>query len=790
MAYIGYKRTIQLDFNYDAVKQGVPKVNQQIALLNSEFNKASAQIQATGSAMDKLTINNQKLVNQVQLQKDKVNGLQKELEKLTSAENKNERAIASKKIELNNAQTQLTKYQMALQTSNQEMAKASTITGQAKLALEDFRLGAERAGVNLEDVKNKFIGLTTATSAFIAVSGNAFMDYEEKLVMARNLMDENVMSYEELNRGVKDLANQYGIAAAEMASAMEMALSSNVETADSINFLSEASKFAVSTGTDLVTTVDLLTSIMNSYGLSVNDLNMYMDQMIVTQDEAKVTWENYNSEIGALAALGATVGVGLDEINAALVVQTRRGIDSATSLINLKNIIQAIASPTSKASSAADALGIQFNAAALKGQGFAKTMDAITKATKGDAQAMGELFGNVRSWLGAQVIAQNGGEEFKQVLMELQTETGNLDNYFSNVTDTTNYKFSASLNRLKNSIVEVGETISPIIDGVSNVINIISAIPAPITITVASIAGLIVTVGIMNKMWAAFMMSGGLADTVLTKLGITTAAATAANAANATSLGVTATAAGIAASSLTAESAAAAAATASTAAITGTSATASAALIGVGSAGEVAGAGLTAAGMGGLTAVSPILVVVAAIAGLILLIALLCNHLSKTKSEMSSVGEQAKKTANDIKNATTEAEKSANSAVNSTKRQIASTGKIYTSTIKSSGNGHYTADVTGVNGWGNSDRAYATGTNYVKEDGYYLVGENGPERVWLNRGNSVDNASQTRKDTNNKVDMTETNSLLKTLILEINDMKRAYQEQPRQMLRLSREGGL
>ena len=88
-----------------------------------------------------------------------------------------------------------------------------------------------------------------------------------------------------------------------------------------------------------------------------------------------------------------------------------------------------------------------------------------------------------------------------------------------------------------------------------------------------------------------------------------------------------------------------------------------------------------------------------------------------------------------------------------------------------------------------SKKGYASGTNYVKEDGYYTVNEGNETETFLRRGTVVKNGMQTRQE-NKTTDTTETNSLLKTLISEFNDMKRAYQEQPRQMLRLSREGGL
>lgn len=82
------------------------------------------------------------------------------------------------------------------------------------------------------------------------------------------------------------------------------------------------------------------------------------------------------------------------------------------------------------------------------------------------------------------------------------------------------------------------------------------------------------------------------------------------------------------------------------------------------------------------------------------------------------------------------------------------------------------------------DGSHANGLEYVPFDGYIAE---------LHRGETVltaKEAEQYRNGTNQvSMDMSETNSLLKTLCYEFKEMKRAYQEQPRQIQRLAREGG-
>lgn len=663
--YVGYKRTIQLDFNYEAVKQGVPKVNQQMALLNSEFNKASAEIQATGSAMDKLTLNNQKLSSQVQLQKDKVSGLEKELSNLTNAEVKNERAMASKRIELNNAQAQLTKLQTAYSASNKEVEKSKTLYGQAQLGLENFRLGAERAGVDLNQLKNQVIGISTAMVAFVAGTTSAYMSYETELVQARNIMDESVMTYDELNEGVKELANTYGFASKEMAKSAEAALSSNVATQDLFKFLGEASKFAITTFTDLNTAVDLSTSLMNSYGYSIEELPALYNQLINTQKLAKVSWEDYNSQIGGLAALGSQIGVSLEEVNTALVLQTSKGIDSAQALTNLKSILDGLSSPSSMAATKAKELGIGFNAAALESKGLTGVLGDIVKACKNDNEAMATLFGNTKAWTGATILASNGGKDFKEVLASLDDSAGMLDNSLKNVEETTGHQWRGAIQRLKNSVVDLGQAMAPVVEVIAKIVDQIAKIPVPVVLAAGAFT-------------VAYKVCGVVAS-VLSAMGV---------------------------------------------------------------AGVTAGGGLAALGTLGSTCIPVVLAIAAAIALVVGMLALLSGGANKAKQDISSMSGTITQVASDATN-----------SVNNIKTK----------------------------------KGYASGTSYVKEDGYYTVNEGNETETFLRRGQSVKNGMMNRKENSNTGNtdnlLINLNESLNSRLSRIEDVIKNI---PRDQLRYSR----
>jgi TP901 family phage tail tape measure protein len=136
MSFKGYRRSIILDFDYNQVKEGVPQVNKQMALLNAEFRKAAEEAKATGTGMDQLGIKQEYLTQKIQLQTDKISQLRSELNNLDTAEEKNSKAITNKTIALKNAETQLIKMEAELRTTSEQIDNQSNRFEDATSKLE------------------------------------------------------------------------------------------------------------------------------------------------------------------------------------------------------------------------------------------------------------------------------------------------------------------------------------------------------------------------------------------------------------------------------------------------------------------------------------------------------------------------------------------------------------------------------------------------------------------------------------------------------------------------------
>ena len=148
---------------------------------------------------------------------------------------------------------------------------------------------------------------------------------------------------------------------------------------------------------ELATVADATTSVLNAYGLSSDQAAKLVDGFIQTQNDGKIVVDQYAQQIGRLAPIAAGAGVGIDELNAAISTVTATGVPVESTFAGLRQVIASIQKPTGEAKKAAEALGIQFDAAALKSKGLNGVLSDIVNSGKASEETLAILFGSVEA---------------------------------------------------------------------------------------------------------------------------------------------------------------------------------------------------------------------------------------------------------------------------------------------------------------------------------------------------------------------------------------------------------
>lgn len=511
MGFKGYKRKIQLDFDYESVKQGIPNVNKQMALLDSEFRKVSTQTALYGSVMDKTATRHEYLSKKVELQKSKVEELKKSLETAKNSTGNNSKAVAEYSIKLKNAEKELIKMQAEQKKINQELQQQQTKLGQASVAWQDFKESAENAGINIDEVASKMQKIGAGMVGLGVVSAKAFLDFDSEFQKVLTIADETEMSFDDLRAGALNTARTYNVAAGQTANALYQIQSSGISTGKSLDVLNDTAKLAKTGLTDMSTAGDILTTIINTYGLSTEDAAHITDQLIVTQKVAKTTVGEMGSEFGKVAGLAGTSKIPFEELGAALAVMTQKGLGTDEALTSIRGILTSVISPTKEATTAAEQYGIDLSLTSLQAKGFAGFLEDIVKKTHGNQEAMTELFGNVRALNGILMLtSQDGMAKYKGNLNEIQNSSGAADEALKRISETASGKFSKAMNDLKVAAIEAGAKFAPIIVVLSGFLTLLSKVPKETVLVISAIGGLLVTVGTIIKLLDSIFGPAGM----------------------------------------------------------------------------------------------------------------------------------------------------------------------------------------------------------------------------------------------------------------------------------------
>lgn len=265
--------------------------------------------------------------------------------------------------------------------------------------------------------------------------------------------------------------------------AYDVASAGFTKTADQVNILEAATKGAIGGFSSINTVADATTSILNAYGRSAGDAGLIVDQLIQTQNDGKVTVDQYAEAIGRVIPTAAAAGVSIEEINAAVAALTVKGTISSESVTGLKAAIAAIIGPTDEAKETAQRLGIGFNAAALESKGLSGVLGDVEKATGGNVEQIDLLFGSTEALNAVLALTAGGSEKFTQFLKNQETATGAADKAFKTMTDTLEGALKEVDTAFKNLIVSfspvlpaiveplkiVGKTINLITDNINSV---------------------------------------------------------------------------------------------------------------------------------------------------------------------------------------------------------------------------------------------------------------------------------------------------------------------------------
>lgn len=269
--------------------------------------------------------------------------------------------------------------------------------------------------------------------------------FEKSMRAVNTMASKNAEGYEELKDQVAGLAKEIPIARDALAGGLYQVISNGVPEGNWISFLEKSARTSVGAIADLQQVVTVSSTIIKNYGLEWSAVGDIQDKIQLTAKNGVTTFEQLAAALPRVSGNAATLGVSVDELLGAFATLTGVSGNTAEVSTQLAAVFTALVKPSSEAAKMADAMGISFNAAAIRGAGglqnFLTSLDAAVKsyaASSGmlEQEIYGRLFGSAEALRA--LIPLNGelADKFASNVSDMVNSAGTIDQAFEQMSKT------------------------------------------------------------------------------------------------------------------------------------------------------------------------------------------------------------------------------------------------------------------------------------------------------------------------------------------------------------------
>ena len=360
----------------------------------------------------------------------------------------------------------------------------------SKAAFDKIQKGAKETESSFSSISKAVIIYNQAlelSSKLMRAFGSAFnatatkaIALEKSVAEITTLFDESANYTKFFTQEILKLQSAYGTEQQDIAKAYYQAISSGaVNAATSTNLLVVAQKLAIGGVTDLSTSVDGLTTILNAYGLSAKEALNVSDALFIGMKAGKTTIGELSMSLGEAAALASASGVSFQELIGSVSAITTGGVQTAQAVTQVRSALVGLTKQTPQLTEVLSRLGMTNIKTAIESNGFVNVLKKVIAQTDGSTESLTELFGRIEAVNAILALTSNEiGGKFTNIMNDMgkaALNTGKItEEAFQKLARTTDFQMNVIKGRIDASFTRFGylikDSIIPAFESLSNAI--------------------------------------------------------------------------------------------------------------------------------------------------------------------------------------------------------------------------------------------------------------------------------------------------------------------------------
>lgn len=517
--------TIEIGSDTKKFKSGLKDLNQSAKDLQRELTAVNKALKHDPKNTDLLRQKQELLTKSVSETKSK-------LEALKAAKDRADKDMANgtevNQEEYRRLVREISTTENSLKNLTKEMKNFGSVSAQQIAAAGE---DVQELGGKIETVGKKVSVASAASAAALGASVKLASDYTDAVAKVGTVADLQSVPLEKLRDDMLQLSTETGRGAGEIADATYQAISASVDTADAVSFVGTSVGLAKAGFLETADAVDVLTTIINAYGLEASDAGRLSDILIQTQNDGKTTVNELSQSMGQVIPLASAYGVNIENLAASYAQLTKNGVATAQAGTYLKSMLNELGDSGSDVGEILKSkTGKSFGQLMNDGMSLGDVLGILNDSVNGDSEALAGLWSSSEAGTGALSILSSGVGAFNDELGNMQDSTGNVADALETLS-TPSAKAQESLNAVKNAGIELGsaalEAIAPLLEQLAETVKSLTErfsnlSPATQTVIVAVMAILaalgpvIIIIGTLIQSIGAIMT---VAPAVATALG-------------------------------------------------------------------------------------------------------------------------------------------------------------------------------------------------------------------------------------------------------------------------------
>jgi TP901 family phage tail tape measure protein len=310
--------------------------------------------------------------------------------------------------------------------------------------------------------------LSQVSSNVDELSAN-YNSFDKSMRAANTMAGKTGEDFDTLKDKISELSKVVPMARDELANGLYQTISNGVPEDNWIEFLEQTAKASVGGIADLGQAVTVTSTIIKNYGLDWSDAGAIQDKIQKTAQNGVTSFEQLAAALPRVSGNAATLGVSIDELMATFATLTGVSGNTAEVSTQLAAIFTALVKPSSEATKMAAAMGVEFDAAAVKASGgfqqFLTNLDSTIKQYAAannmlSDEIFGKLFGSAESLRALTPLTGQLAAKYQENVGAMADSTGAINDAFDQMSSTAESKAQIMQNALASITDGIGEIAS------------------------------------------------------------------------------------------------------------------------------------------------------------------------------------------------------------------------------------------------------------------------------------------------------------------------------------------